>query len=110
MASDAVLRSCLVSLGAVMVVVGIFTFSFKKMIATYAFGLFAIAGIMLPDWEFFDRKISEWFYPMSSDRSGNRISDQNSGVSRFRLYPVRLVVFTVVYGISLYKWWMFITS
>lgn len=64
MGGDGVLRACLVTLGAVVVLVGISTFSFRKMMATYIFGLLGIAGLVLPDWEFFDRDFSEWFSPM----------------------------------------------
>ena len=64
MGTDGALRSCLVTLGALVLLVGISTFSFKKMIATYAFGLLGIAGLLLPDWEFFDRDYKEWFSPM----------------------------------------------
>ncbi|XXG61254.1 hypothetical protein AAC387_Pa04g2960 [Persea americana] len=106
MANDAVLRSCLLLVGAVVLLVGIYTHSFKKMFATYFFGLFAIAGLVLPDWEFFDRDFSQWFTPMPAH--GN--PSQKSNSTRFRIYPLRMVVLTTIYGFGLYKWWMFITN
>ncbi|XP_072994037.1 signal peptidase complex-like protein DTM1 [Typha latifolia] len=64
MGRNAALQSSLVGLAVVMAFVGLWTMSFKKMIATYAFGVGGIAGIFLPDWEFFDRDFSQWFTPM----------------------------------------------
>ncbi|KAK1314260.1 hypothetical protein QJS10_CPA06g02066 [Acorus calamus] len=138
---DDALRSSLVSLGAVIVLIGICTFSFKKMFVTYAFGLFAIAGLVLPDWEFFDRDVSQWFSPMPfDDARGRGYSDQitRSGSNNdlkalmgvalfngnvihvnaihcghaafFKFYPLRTILYTVVYGVGLYKWWTYITS
>ncbi|KAJ0751567.1 putative signal peptidase complex subunit Spc1/SPCS1 [Helianthus annuus] len=65
MADDAALRASLVCLAAIMLIVGFYTYSFKKMMATYLFGMFAVAGIVLPDWEFFDRPVSQWTSPLS---------------------------------------------
>ncbi|KAF6148730.1 hypothetical protein GIB67_019338 [Kingdonia uniflora] len=73
MADDKVLRHSLVCVGAIVVLIGIYTYSFKKMLVTYVFGLFAVSGILLPDWEYFDRDVSQWVYPMPADRnSANR--------------------------------------
>ncbi|KAL5982195.1 hypothetical protein ACLOJK_016265 [Asimina triloba] len=70
MAGETVLRYSLVFLGALVLGIGIYTMSFKKMIATYVFGLLAISGVLLPDWEFFDRDFSKWLTPMPArDRS-----------------------------------------
>ncbi|XP_020257436.1 signal peptidase complex-like protein DTM1 isoform X2 [Asparagus officinalis] len=71
MGRDEVLRFCLVTLGALMLLVGIATFSFKKVTATYIFGILGISGILLPDWEFFDRDFKEWFSPMPLRRAPN---------------------------------------
>ncbi|KAG1334610.1 putative signal peptidase complex-like protein DTM1 [Cocos nucifera] len=68
MGRDGALQSCLVALAAVVIVVGAWTFSFKKMMATYFLGLLGIAGILLPDWEFFDRDFSQWFTPLPAQR------------------------------------------
>jgi uncharacterized membrane protein len=61
MANDAALRTSLVWLAVVMVVVGIWTLSFKKVIVTYVLGVLGIAGVLLPDWDYFDRDYSRWF-------------------------------------------------
>ena len=45
----------LVVLAAAMVLMGL---------ATYGFVILAIAGVLLPDWEFFDRDYSKWLTPM----------------------------------------------
>lgn len=86
--------------------IGICTFSFKKMIATYVFGLFAIAGLVLPDWEFFDRDFSHWSTPMPAHDN----PPPNSNSKRFKIYPLRLLLYTTVYGFGFYKWWMFISN
>ncbi|KAF5184869.1 signal peptidase complex-like protein DTM1 [Thalictrum thalictroides] len=74
------------------------------MFATYVFGILAISGILLPDWEFFDRDFSQWVYPMSADND----SAQNPRSKRFRFYPVRVVLYTTIYSFGLYKWWMYV--
>ncbi|WOL02748.1 signal peptidase complex-like protein DTM1 [Canna indica] len=66
---DAALRRSLLALAALMVAVGIWTFSLTKILGTYAFGILGIAGILLPDWEFFDRDFSQWFSPMPARRT-----------------------------------------
>ncbi|XWS14998.1 hypothetical protein CRYUN_Cryun35bG0056800 [Craigia yunnanensis] len=58
MANDAALKSAIVWLAIIIVLVGIFTLSLKKMTIIYAFGMVGIAGILLPDWDLFD---SEFF-------------------------------------------------
>ncbi|OAY64337.1 signal peptidase complex-like protein DTM1 [Ananas comosus] len=105
MGRDAALQTSLVALAAAVVVVGIWTMSFKKMMATYFFGLFGIAGILLPDWEFFDRDFSQWLTPMQTRRS---VADSDAW--RFKFYPLRVAVLTTIYGFGLYKWWMYISS
>ncbi|GMN45333.1 hypothetical protein TIFTF001_014536 [Ficus carica] len=49
MANDAALRSALVWLAGAVLAVGICTFSFKKMVATYVVGVVGISGVFLPD-------------------------------------------------------------
>lgn len=85
MGGDGVLRTCLVTLGALVLLVGVVTFSFKKMMATYVFGLLGIAGLLLPDWEFFDRDYSEWGSPMSLDRPPN--NDRVPKIGRYNFVP-----------------------
>ncbi|XP_058096819.1 signal peptidase complex-like protein DTM1 isoform X4 [Magnolia sinica] len=106
MADDSVLRYSLVLLGAVVLGIGMCTLSFTKMIATYVFGLLAISGLVLPDWEFFDRDFYQWLSPMPARDP----STPAYRPARFRIYPMRLVLFTTVYGFGLYKWWNFITN
>ena len=67
-------------LAVVMVVVGIWTLSFKKVIVTSVLGVLGIAGLLLPDWDYFDRDYSRWFSPVSeqdkaalAQRSGFRL-------------------------------------
>ncbi|KAJ6685566.1 SIGNAL PEPTIDASE COMPLEX-LIKE PROTEIN DTM1 [Salix purpurea] len=81
MANDAALRTSLVWLAVVMVVVGVWTLSFKKVIVTYALGVLGIAGVLLPDWDYFERDYSRWFSPVSehdmpalAQRSGFRLA------------------------------------
>lgn len=86
MANDTVFRSCLLLLAAVVVVVGLYTVSFKKMVATYLFGMFGIAGILLPDWDFFDRPVSQWTSPViveSMDSHGPHGTTQPAGYNLF---------------------------
>ncbi|CAL9110574.1 unnamed protein product [Musa textilis] len=109
MGREAALRRSLVALAAVMAVVGIWTFSPKKALVTYACGILGIAGLLLPDWEYFDRDLSQWFTPMPS-RSTAAAADRAPGSSRFHLYLLRVLVMSLTYGFGLYKWWMFISS
>lgn len=69
MAKDAVFRLALVWLATLLVLVGLCTHSFKKMLVTYVFGVFAIAGVLLPDWDFFDRDFSKWCSPVDMNDS-----------------------------------------
>ncbi|CAK9137434.1 unnamed protein product [Ilex paraguariensis] len=112
MGHDAVFRLSLVWLAAVVVLVGLYTQSFKKMVATYLFGMFAICGVLLPDWEFFDRGVSQWCSPLQVEKMGSqsRSALRPTTPTRFRIYPIRMAVYTVVYGIALHKWWMFISN
>ncbi|KAJ8747423.1 hypothetical protein K2173_001001 [Erythroxylum novogranatense] len=107
MANDSALRNSLVWLAAVVFTVFICTHSFKKMVVTYILGVLGIAGILLPDWDFFDRDYSRWFYPVTEEEK--LALAQRSGF-RNRISPLRVVVYTTIYSYALYKWWIFITS
>ncbi|XP_020594669.1 signal peptidase complex-like protein DTM1 [Phalaenopsis equestris] len=108
MDNDAALRSCLVALAALMVVVGLCSFSLKKVLATYAYGILGIAGLLLPDWEFFDRDYSQWFTPMTvpSGPGANRIAR----AGRFKFHPLRVALLSAIYCFGLYKWWKYVSS
>ncbi|XVF39515.1 hypothetical protein PTKIN_Ptkin01aG0040900 [Pterospermum kingtungense] len=110
MANDAALRSAIVWLAVMIVFVGIFTFSLKKMMITYAFGMVGIAGVLLPDWDFFDRDFSRWFYPVTAEERATLDLARRSGLKRYRIYPMRVIIYTTIYGFGLYKWWTFISS
>lgn len=109
MGNDAALRSCLMWLAAVIIVVGLCTHSFKKMVVTYFMGIAAIAGVLLPDWDFFDRDISQWTKPVTVDEI-TLDHLHRKGSQRFRFYPMRTVIYTLVYGFGLYKWWTYVTQ
>ncbi|CAA6665033.1 unnamed protein product [Spirodela intermedia] len=120
MRREEVLRTSLVSLGAAVFLVGLCTFSFKKMIATYIFGILAVCGILLPDWEFFDRDFSQWFTPCPptatpallalSIRPPGSEDLRSSSPFLFRFYPLRVALLAAVYSFGLYKWWVFMSS
>ncbi|XVE95306.1 hypothetical protein REPUB_Repub02eG0085000 [Reevesia pubescens] len=109
MANDAALRPAIVWLAVIIVVVGIFTLSLKKMIITYAFGMFGIAGILLPDWDFFDRDFSRWCDPVTAEERAALLATR-SGLKRYRIYPMRVIIYTTIYGFGLHKWWTFLSS
>ncbi|KAL3504740.1 hypothetical protein ACH5RR_034581 [Cinchona calisaya] len=111
MVNDAIFRSSLAGLAAVVVLVGLYTQSFKKMLATYIFGMFAIGGVLLPDWEFFERSIFQWSTPLSMDRKRfpRSVADQTTPI-RFKMYPIRMAIYTIVYGFAFYKWWMYVSN
>ncbi|KAK4434200.1 Signal peptidase complex-like protein DTM1 [Sesamum alatum] len=106
MENDAVLRTSLVWLAAIMVVTGLYTQSLKKAAVTYLFGMLAICGVVLPDWKYFDRPVSQWSTLVSDDDP----DPSQSAPPRFKFYPVRLLIYTTVYGYAFHKWWKFITS
>ncbi|KAL9258769.1 Signal peptidase complex-like protein [Drosera capensis] len=108
MANDGPLRTSLVWLAVIILIVGISTYSFKKMMVTYLIGMLGIAGVLLPDWDYFDRDVSEWCQPITVAEIGpNAVQRPES--HRFRFYPVRTVIYATVYGFGLYKWWTYIT-
>ena len=86
MANDAALRMSLLWLAAVIVVVGIWTQSAKKMIVTYVLGVVGIGGILLPDWDYFNRDFSRWGYPVTAEERSSDI-DQGSGFVRYVFFP-----------------------
>ena len=98
MANDAALRSAIVWLAVIIVLVGIFTLSLKKMMITYAFGMVGIAGILLPDWDFFDREFSRWCYPVTAEERAALLA-QRSGLKRLIinlwLWSVHVVYFHI---------------
>lgn len=67
MINDYVFRSSVTWLAVITVFIGLYTLSLKKMFVTYFFGMFGICGVLLPDWEFFDRSISQWSTPVTVD-------------------------------------------
>lgn len=83
MANDAALRSSLIWLAAVIVVVGISTRSLKKMMATYVVGGLGIAGVLLPDWCYFNRDFSRWTSPVTVEERASHIASTRSGLKRF---------------------------
>ncbi|XP_022772298.1 signal peptidase complex-like protein DTM1 [Durio zibethinus] len=109
MANDAALRSTIVSLAVIIVLVGICTLSLKKMIITYAFGMVGISGILLPDWDYFDRDFSRWYYPATAEERAG-LPARRTGLKRYRIYSMRVIIYTPIYGFGLYKWWTFILS
>ncbi|XP_074585933.1 signal peptidase complex-like protein DTM1 [Curcuma longa] len=108
MQRKAALQASLLSLAAVMVLVGIWTFSLKKMLGTYAFGIMGIVGILLPDWEYFDRDFSQWFTPMPAQRIPGVARAHDT--FRFKFHPLRVTIITLIYSFGLYKWWMFLSA
>ncbi|KAG0492444.1 hypothetical protein HPP92_005842 [Vanilla planifolia] len=107
MENEVALRFSLVALAGLMVVVAVCTFSFKKVLVTYAYGIIGISGVLLPDWEFFDRDFSQWFTPMAAPRgsAANRLP-----TIRFKLYPMRVALLSTIYCFGIYKWWMYVLS
>ena len=64
---DGALKTCLLWLAAIIVVVGLYTHSSQKMLVTYVVGVVGIAGVLLPDWDYFNRHFSRWPYPVTAD-------------------------------------------
>ncbi|KAJ8490875.1 hypothetical protein OPV22_012596 [Ensete ventricosum] len=112
MSLDAALQRGMVVLVAAVVVVGVCTFSLEKMLATYAVGIVGIAGILLPDWEFFHQDFPQWFAFMRARRATAVAADACGSPAswRFRLYPLSSALITLIYGFGLYQWWMFVSN
>ncbi|EEF48503.1 signal peptidase complex-like protein DTM1 [Ricinus communis] len=104
--NDAAMRTCLVWLAAVMVVIEIWTQSLKKVMVTYVIGVVGIAGVLLPDWDYFDRDYSRWCSPITEEEKAALAL--RSGF-RNRISTLRLVAYSAVYGYALYKWWIYIS-
>ncbi|XP_065847041.1 signal peptidase complex-like protein DTM1 [Euphorbia lathyris] len=105
--NDLALRTCLVWLAVLMAVVGIWTQSFKKVFVTYLVGMFGIAGVLLPDWDFFARDFSRWCSPMTVEEKA--ALSLRSGF-RKKISPLRVAVYSAVYGYGMYKWWRYVSS
>uniref|UniRef100_A0A5K1FRW4 Microsomal signal peptidase 12 kDa subunit n=1 Tax=Nymphaea colorata TaxID=210225 RepID=A0A5K1FRW4_9MAGN len=71
--AEKVLRYSLFSLAAVVCGVGLYTLSLKKMVVVYLSGLLLIAGVVLPDWEFFERDVSHWTSPRAATQPALRL-------------------------------------
>uniref|UniRef100_A0A1J3DZE9 Signal peptidase complex-like protein DTM1 n=1 Tax=Noccaea caerulescens TaxID=107243 RepID=A0A1J3DZE9_NOCCA len=109
MRNVATLRSSMVCLAVVMVVVWLWTQSLKKTVVTYAVGVSLIGGILLPDWDFFDRSFSRWGYPVTAEERAAAFS-RKSPPSRFRVYPTRIIGYGTVYGYAMYRWWVYVSN
>ncbi|XP_050378626.1 signal peptidase complex-like protein DTM1 [Argentina anserina] len=111
MGNHAVFRSALVCLALVVVIVGICTQSFTKMMVTYLVGVVGIGGVLLPDWAYFDRDFSRWGSPVTvEERASAYATAERSGLARFKRYPMRLTAYASIYGFAVYKWWSFVSS
>ncbi|KAL9247654.1 hypothetical protein vseg_021065 [Gypsophila vaccaria] len=109
MGNDASFTRSLLCLAVVIITVGICTHSFKKMVVTYFVGLLGISAILLPDWDFFDRDVSQWTRPVTVD--GMSPGDVlRRGSTRFRFYPMRTLIYGVAYSFGFYKWWNYVTQ
>lgn len=89
MANDAALRTSLLWLAALILVVGICTNSFKKMMVTYVLGVAGIGGVLLPDWDYFNRDFSRWPYPVTSEE---REASLHQGSGFLRCPPSPLIL------------------
>lgn len=92
MTNEAALRSSMVGLALVMVLVWLWTQSLKKTVITYAIGVSLIAGIVLPDWDFFDRSFSRWTYPVTAEERAAALS-RKSQSSRLFIILLELFLF-----------------
>ncbi|XP_020206788.1 signal peptidase complex-like protein DTM1 [Cajanus cajan] len=110
MANDAALRTSLLWLAAVILAVGVCTHSLKKMMVTYVLGVIGISALLLPDWDYFNRDFSRWPYPVTAQERANSVQAQGSGFLRFANSPLRVIVYSVVYGYVMYKWWVYVSS
>lgn len=78
--NDAALKSSLVWLAVIMVIVGICTESWKKIMATYVVGIIGIAGLILPDWDFFDRDFSRWTCPVTAEERASILAQRQTSL------------------------------
>ncbi|XP_073029207.1 signal peptidase complex-like protein DTM1 [Primulina eburnea] len=107
MGSDAVLRNSMVWLAVAAAITGLYTLSWKKMGITYLFGMLAICGVVLPDWDNLDRGVSRWCTVVTGDGMARATPVT---ATRFKMYPIKLLLYGAVYGFAFCKWWSFITS
>ncbi|CAM8972082.1 hypothetical protein QQ045_029035 [Rhodiola kirilowii] len=104
MANDTVLRVALVMLAAGVLLTGFYTHSFSKMMVTYMFGICGIAGVLLPDWTYFNRDFNKWFSPV--DLNEDVLQQSHKSVwQKWNIYPLRLIVYATVYWYGVRKWW-----
>ncbi|KAK3230887.1 hypothetical protein Dsin_002768 [Dipteronia sinensis] len=109
--NDVALRSSLIWLAVIVVIIGMYTHSWKKIMVTYVVGILGIAGLLLPDWDFFDRSYSRWCYPITTEERAAVLALRRTSLfKRYRIYPLRVVAYTTIYGFALYKWWMFVSN
>lgn len=80
--NDGGLRSSLIWLAVVMVMVGICTQSWKKIMVTYVVGILGIAGLLLPDWDFFDRDFSRWTCPVTAEERASILAQRQTSLLR----------------------------
>lgn len=78
--NDVALRSSLVWLAVIMVIVGLCTLSWKKIMATYVVGIIGIAGLVLPDWDFFDRDFSRWTCPVTAEERASILARRQTSL------------------------------
>ncbi|KAM3283401.1 signal peptidase complex-like protein DTM1 [Capsicum chacoense] len=93
-------------LAIIIVMTGLYSQSLRKMVVTYFVGMLGIIAVLLPDWESFDLSVSHWCNPLKVDE----FTDESCRPFRFKFYPVRMTIFTIVYGFGLYKWWTFVSA
>ncbi|XP_015934774.1 signal peptidase complex-like protein DTM1 [Arachis duranensis] len=108
MANDGPLKTSLLFLATLMLIVVLSTHSFNKMLVTYIVGILGIAGLLLPDWDYFNRDFSRWPYPVTSEERTSLA--QLSGFQRFAYSPMRVIAYSLVYGYAMYKWWEYISN
>ncbi|GLJ11879.1 hypothetical protein SUGI_0179140 [Cryptomeria japonica] len=97
---------------------GYYTWSFKKMVVTYAMGVLCTLVVIIPDWTFFARHPSEWGFPMPSDKQSaiaqkarfHALNHSLKYAQRFNFYPIRFIGFTLSYGYIIYSTWKYMTT
>ncbi|MED6219457.1 hypothetical protein PIB30_036048 [Stylosanthes scabra] len=108
MANDRSLKTSLLCLAALILIVALCTHSLKKMLVTYVVGILGIAGVLLPDWDYFNRGLSRWTTPVTTNERAS--FSQLSEFQRFAYSPLRVITYGVVYAYAMYKWWEYVSS
>jgi hypothetical protein len=73
------------------------------MIATYVVGVLGIAGVLLPDWGYFNRDFSRWTSPITAEERAAQIA-QRSGSKRLASdWILQRIYFFLQY--ALFGWW-----